>query len=105
MKGAEMRVDLPAEKHFENVSRVVGEEVDSRIAAAEPSRQKVDRERKTVHFREQRDEKRGKRAERAPVPPGPRRSEAECEDDEDNGIDDDQRLQAVCLFNDHVYLL
>src|SRR3990172_168745 len=85
---------------------VMRQEVDFGIAAAEPARQQVDGQRKTVHLREQRDEKRGKRAERAPVPPGPRRGETERENDEYEGIDDDQRPQAVRLFklNDHVVL-
>ncbi|KKS20876.1 MAG: hypothetical protein UU78_C0049G0001 [Candidatus Roizmanbacteria bacterium GW2011_GWC2_41_7] len=67
MERTEVRIRAPAEHHFEQMTGVVREKVDTRIAAAEPAGEEVDGQRETVHLGEQRDEKCRERAERAPV--------------------------------------
>jgi hypothetical protein len=83
-------VALPAEKRGPQVPDVVGQEIESRDAPAQPSPQQVDRQRHAVHLGEEGDDEPGEGAERPPVTAGTRPREAECEDDEDQGVDDDE---------------
>ena len=63
MEGSEVRVRLPTEQHFEEVSGIVREPVDIREPALQPAGQEVHGKRKAVHFRTQCDEESAEGAE------------------------------------------
>ena len=65
-----MWITTPAKEVFEKMSRIVCEEIDTRKFCGEPSRKKIDRERKTVHLGEQGDDECREGTERPPVPRG-----------------------------------
>src|SRR5215216_6289167 len=90
-----MGITLPSKKHLPEMPVVVRERVDARIAAAKPSREQVDRQRKAVHFGEERHQKSRERPEGAPVTLRPRAREAEGEDYEDRRVDDYEQPKAV----------
>src|SRR5215217_1523015 len=91
----EVRVTLPSQEYCWEVSVVVREQVNARVAAAEPSREQVDRQRETIHLGEERYQKGGERPERLPVALGVRPGKAESEDDEHRRVDDDERPEAI----------
>src|SRR3989304_5430727 len=93
----EMGVRPPSEHDFEQMPGVVGEKIDSRKPAREPTRKQVDRQRIAVHFGEERHQEGRERAERPPVARALWLGETEREDDEDERIDDHQRPEAVSL--------
>jgi hypothetical protein len=90
MERPEMRIGTPAEHHLEQMARIVGEPIDVRVAALQPSRQQIDAERESVHLREQGHQEGAERPERAPIPLGARLEEAEGKEDEDDRIENDQ---------------
>jgi hypothetical protein len=65
------------------MASVMGKPVDVWIMALQPSREEIDGKGKSLHFREQRNEKRAKRAERPPVSRRLRLEEAVGEQDKD----------------------
>src|SRR5574341_513929 len=67
MKRAEMRVGTPAEENFQEMAGVVREPVNAGVATLQPAREQVDGQWKTVHFSEERHQKRRERAEGSPV--------------------------------------
>src|SRR3974377_667050 len=68
----EVRLRLPTEHHFQQVARVVREPVDTRVSALQPTGEEKNRQRKSIHLREQRDEKRAERTKRTPIARSPR---------------------------------
>jgi hypothetical protein len=56
----------------------------------DPSRCQVDRQRKSVHLDEERNNEGGKSAESSPVPLGSGLEKAEREDDEQSRVDNNQ---------------
>ena len=63
------------------------------IGGLQPTGKQIDRQWKAVHFGEERDEKRAKRAKAAPVTTCFRLEETEGEDDEDRRVDKRKRPQ------------
>src|SRR5215213_6642188 len=90
-----MWITLPSKKYLPEMPVVVRERVDARIAAAKPPGEQVDRQRKAVHFGEERHQKSREHPEGSPVTLRPRAREAEGENYEDCRVDDDQQPEAV----------
>src|SRR5690349_12036479 len=87
MKWTQMRIGLPAEQHLEKMPCIMREPVDVRVSGLQPAGKEVDRERKAVHLREQRDDEGTEGAKGAPVASGLRLEEGEGEHDEYRRID------------------
>ena len=73
----------------------MGEPVDAGVIALQPSGEEIDGQRKSVHFRKQRNQKRAERAERTPVAGRLWLEEAVGEQDEDDRIDEYEAPQAI----------
>lgn len=67
MKRTPVRIGAPAELHFQQMTGIVGQPVHLRVIALQPAGKKINGQRKAVHLGKQRNKKRGKRAEAAPV--------------------------------------
>src|SRR5262249_5351531 len=90
-----VRVALPAEQGPPEVSRIMRQEVQPRIAPAQPSCQQVDGQWEAIHLGKQRHQKSGKSSKRAPVTCTARMRKTERENDEHRRIEYDERPEAI----------
>lgn len=95
MKGPEMRICLPAKHHFKQMSGIMREPVNVWEVALQPPRQKIDGERKAVHFGKQSNKKRAEGAKRTPVSLGRWLEKTEGKENEDRRVEDDQRPETI----------
>src|SRR5215813_11454825 len=95
VEGIPVRVALPAENGPPEVSRIMRQEVQPRIAPAQPSCQQVDSQWEAIHLGKQRHQKSGKSSKRAPVTHTARVRKTERENDEHRSVEYNERQEAI----------
>jgi hypothetical protein len=63
VQGVQVRIAPPAEQRLPEVAGVVREDVQARVSALKPAREDIQRERESVHLREEGDQKGRERPE------------------------------------------
>jgi hypothetical protein len=63
VQGVQVRIALPAKQGLPEVAGIVREDVQARVSALEPAREDIERERESVHLREEGDQEGRERPE------------------------------------------
>jgi hypothetical protein len=84
-------IAAPAQNGSPEMPGVVREQIEPGVAPLEPSGEKIDGQRESIHLDEERDEECTERAERPPVSRRAWACKAVGEDREDRNADDDER--------------
>src|SRR5712692_1116682 len=95
MQRVRMRITVPAEQGVPQVSGVMGEEVETWITAAQPTREQINGKGEAVHFGKQRQHEARESAEGTPVASSAWVCKTERKDQENRRVDHNQLPQAV----------
>lgn len=90
VNGIEVRTAFPSDEGLEQLAGVVGHEIKLRIPLPQPAGEEINRQRKAVHFDEERHDEGGEGAEGAPIAFALRLEKAEGEEDEQERIEDNE---------------
>src|SRR6266702_5445848 len=93
-----MRIALQAEQSRPEVAGAMRHQVQSRVMDREPPRQKIDRQGEPIHLGEQGQDKAREHPKLTPVLLPSADAEARGEKNEEDGIDEDQRPEAIGGF-------
>ena len=88
MERPKVRIGFPSKHHFEQMTGVVRQPVDTGIVALKPARHEIDGQGEAVHLGEQGDDESAEATEGAPVARRLWFKEAEGEEDEHRGMDE-----------------
>ena len=95
MERSEVRVATPAKQVLKQMAGIMGKQINAGNLLREPTGEKINGQRKSVHLGEKRDDKRGERPERTPIQPGFWFRQAPREPNDEERSYDDEWPKAV----------